>query len=564
MNALLIHHDNLPSPLVYKFEHTFKLQAKGPNIDGQIHQQLDTRLDSQSYEVIFLPFNLSKTNYLELLGLRVALHIRLTPAFGHTKIPIVFIGHETKEHIAKLSDLGMLLFTTGFFATNKFDYNSLVKEYDWIRQNWRPKVSPVLSENEYNTFLHKVPIAAPANYQSHHSVDNELALLRWSEYLQCDHQINEVKKRLQTGLYFKYIKTLYPAKPISPGKPYPIKGKAKVLLIDDEAGKGWQQFYDYLFQLSPGISCQSLEIDYQSIAKNITAAIQKIKAYNPDVVLLDLRLCDADFSEASQADPTQLTGYQLLQQIKKLNQGIQVIITTASNKVWSYESTLKAGANGYIIKRGVSDVAEDIKNLKGVIENDIARANYLKPVFEKITNAQHNINAAVATGKIDTDFGSELGKFLDMSFQMYASAVQKEDFAFAYLSLFKCLELINNHFVTDIQGCKLKNDEGMRQFEWDIKKFICTEVIPPFADDKKNTLSNFNKIVACYIQLWGGNKNDEFTEDIKYSIERRNKFIHPSGKELKGKFKNEIEDIYKPRGFKKLISQLSIIVNKMS
>lgn len=558
MNALLIHNDYLTARLASQFEQSFKLQAKGGNIDDQIHKQLSSILNTQSYQAIYLPFHFSNNNHRELLGLRIALHIRLTPEFGHVKTPIVFIGHETKGQIAKLSDLGMLLFTTGVFTSNKFDYNSLVKEYDWITQRWRPKISPVLNENEYHKFLHKVPIAAPANYQSHHSVDNELALLRWSEYLQCDHQINEVKQRLQTGLYFKYIKALHPAKPISPGKPYLIKGKAKVLLIDDEANKGWQQFYDCLFQLSPGISCQSLEIDYQSMADSITAAIQKIKAYNPDVVLLDLRLCDEDFSEACQTDPTQLTGYQLLQNIKAFNQGIQVVITTASNKVWSYKSTLKAGANGYIIKQGVSDAAEDIKNLKGVIENAIARANYLKPVFEKITNAQQKINAAVATGKIDADFGNELDKFLDISFQMYASAIHEEGFAFAYLSLFKCLELIGNYFVrqdSESKVWKLRGGLDLKYFQWSSKDKKYDEVTA-----EKPII--FQKIAACCFQLWGFDIEQDkyFTGAINNSIKRRNQFIHPSNQEQKEWFKK----IYTSEGFRELIGQLSKIIDKMS
>ena len=46
----------------------------------------------------------------------------------------------------------------------------------------------------------------------------------------------------------------------------------------------------------------------------------------------------------------ELTGIKILEYIKSLNKGIQVIITTASNKIWNYENS--SNANGYILKQG--------------------------------------------------------------------------------------------------------------------------------------------------------------------------------------------------------------------
>lgn len=567
MNALLIHNDLLPTQLINQFNHTFRfdssIEINGIEFDNGAHQQLSKTLTNSNYEVIFLPFSLSNNNSRDMSGLRVALHIRLSPELNHQYTPIVFIGKETKEQVAKLSDLGGILFTTGIFNTSMFDVQSLQKKYTEITQNWKPEGSALLNVEEYQRFLNRVHITPPANYQSHHSIDNELALLRWSEYLGCDQQIEEVKQRLQTGLYFKYIKALHPTPSSTSGIPDPIKGKASILLIDDEVKKGWGNFYSCLFKFNNCIRLDVLDIDYNSFSSTqITKqAEQQAKEGTPDVVLLDLRLCDADFSKETQSNPQQLTGYQVLKKVKELNQGIQVIITTASNKVWNYESVLGAGANGYILKQGVSDVKEDIKNLKNVLEDAIKKANYLKPTFEIVKISKNELEHKMTLGMVDESLGRELVKFLDMSYQMYSSASTKESFAFAYLSLFKCLELIANHWVyKENNTWKINGGESLKNYYWDHNNQAYQEKIPAGFDEKRSP-STFQKIAGCSFQLW--EMDTTFVKQIYTSIRRRNEFIHPSKSELVGWLRQEVTKTYTPEGFQLLLTQLSEIVQKL-
>ena len=121
MNALLIHNDNLPTTLINGFNNHLKFdigQAKilefDFSFDREVYNQLNPVFKSKNFNVIFIPYSLSLNNYLELSGLRLALHIRLTQMWNHRYIPIVFIGHETKEQIAKLTDYGGFLFSSGF------------------------------------------------------------------------------------------------------------------------------------------------------------------------------------------------------------------------------------------------------------------------------------------------------------------------------------------------------------------------------------------------------------------------------------------------------------------
>jgi CheY-like chemotaxis protein len=382
---------------------------------------LEGNLSTKQFDAIFIPYSLSNQNYLELSGIRLALHIRLSPEFNHSRVPIVFIGHETREQIAKLTEFASFLFTSGVFSTMKFEFKNLLKISEWLANNWKPDGTvSLLTNDDYRVFLNRVKIEPPSNYLSHHSIDNELALLRWSEYLKCDGRISEVKDNLQSGLYFKYHRVLHPVNPPGKGSPYLISGRGKVL-IDDESGKGWTDFYEFFFQnniRNGTIEFESLEVDFKSLSQDeiIEAAMKKVEEFEADVVLLDLRLCDKDFNTNPQLALEDLTGYTILEEIKKINRGIQVIITTASNKVWSYQLTHELGANGYIVKRGDSDAAEDVKSLKRIIEACIVRASYLKSACRLSNLLEDSLDGAVKGKKVVKNFGKELIQLLNLSF----------------------------------------------------------------------------------------------------------------------------------------------------
>ena len=75
---------------------------------------------------------------------------------------------------------------------------------------------------------------------------------------------------------------------------------------------------------------------------------EKVNDENPiDVFIIDLRLHDDDFIDKNSDD---LTGLILIKHIKKLNPGIQIIISTASNKVWNIQKCLALGAGQYVVK----------------------------------------------------------------------------------------------------------------------------------------------------------------------------------------------------------------------
>lgn len=564
-NCLLIHNDNLPSNVLDSFGDQVKFdipQSKtlehGYSFDREAHRQLGNALKDKKYDIIFLPYYLSDQNYLELSGLRLAAHIRLTSDFNHQYAPIVFIGNETPEQIAKLSEAGSILFTSGIFSTKKQNIESLKAQHAWISENKKQ-----ISSTEYSRFLERIKISPPANYASHHSIDNELALVRWFKYLKCDDQIPNVKENLQSRLYFKYQKALKPVEPSGEGKAYCINKKAKILLIDDEAEKGWKDFYECFFEHSPKITINTLSTDFKLLNQQdiIEAARKKVEQFDADLVLLDLRLCDMDFDTDPQPEPKDLTGYKILEEIKKINKGSQVIITTASNKVWNYQSTSEIGANGYIVKRHDSDVDEDIKNLKNTIQSAVERADYLKPTWSVIYSLKDSLDRAIRDKKLDNSFGRELISLLDISFNLYDNASTPNDFAYVYLSLFKCLELVANELTFQKGGTwSVIGPEPLKHFRYDKETYNYQEISP--TSFKNNLPSTFQKITGLCFQLWNYQQTE--VQKLYYSIRRRNEFIHPSENELTPKLKSECDKIFRPVGYSILLNQLSAFGNKIT
>lgn len=141
---------------------------------------------------------------------------------------------------------------------------------------------------------------------------------------------------------------------------------ANILLIDDNAENGWMSVYRHIF---PNATIQSVELlnEYEkSIDKLyyyfIKPAINNIYQ-TTSLIFLDLRLFEAEESERS-IDVENLSGKLMLEKIREDFKGIPIIITTASNKVWTFQRLVNAGTDAYWVKEGFDEqrTAEDSVN----------------------------------------------------------------------------------------------------------------------------------------------------------------------------------------------------------
>lgn len=543
--------------LLYEYE-----RVNSKNIDSWLHHTAETiydvffenEPDVINNSILYIPTVLEKDNAAEYFGVRLATHIRLMDDIQYSSIPIVLMGIEPVADFIRRSSLSTILHLPNTYYID-FSHQALS---DFIRT----KSKVFLEKKRQIEFRHlkKLNIQPPSNYSSHHSIDNELALLRWSLYTGLDSpEIQKMIDKLKKQLYFKYILKLYPVELPNDNKRFLLETEnaTKILLVDDEANKGWDEFYKQFFQLTPSITYKSLDINFQKGRDKILQDLQEnLETFDPDVVLLDLRLHDADFKDGIKAED--LTGYKVLKAIKEKNRGIQVIITTASNKVWNYEPLMNAGANGYIIKNGYSDVKDDIDRLKAIIEITIKRSGYLKPVWAKKEKIISNLKSFENPDR--KDFISEATNQLELAYKLLDSAIDKEDFAYAFITLYPIIEKIANEFIEKQKGIwKIKDGDDLKKWEWDKENGMYIDN----GDASDSKLPVWQKIAGLFFQKWKQNDH-KFIKQVYHLIEKRHGFVHKDDSILnktdkKGNFLNH--DIYSEEGFIKLLNAISRLIN---
>jgi CheY-like chemotaxis protein len=321
--------------------------------DGELTQKL------KDIDIVFIKASLSP-NYLEYLGIRLGYHIRLSKSLGiRANIPIVFIAEETFQFLGLTCQEPSILFTSGIYLIKEAidDYHKVLR---WYNEGY---LKPL---EDFSSFISSIRIDPPANYDSHHSIANEWALARYFSMLEIDGQDAKYKRLKDKISRLDYIKTLHfkfteatgSRQRFNPKKHSytpTIRGieNKRIAVIDDEINKGWLAFYDYLINKSNGTTIAFDDFKKDEKRDSLVQRLQswlnnQVETDNPvDVFIVDLRLHDDDFSEVNFDN---LSGISIIKQIKKANPGIQIVVSTASNKVWNYQECFKYGVTHFVIK----------------------------------------------------------------------------------------------------------------------------------------------------------------------------------------------------------------------
>jgi hypothetical protein len=221
------------------------------------------------------------------------------------------------------------------------------------------------SSKHYAEMVSKLNIKAPANYATHHSVANIWGVQRWSEMLQYD--IKSKDDDLKDQLFYKCLRARI-------GEPQKFNSKwrkekpsllsfgfnpdenYKIAYIDDEYDKGWNSLLSNIFQSQHVDFLPFTEFEEGLGKKDLVTRIKSfIDSCDADCYILDLRLHESDFD--NDIDNDTLTGHEIARYIKRKNIANQIVIFTASNKVWNLKEELhKIGASGYVIKESPEQV----------------------------------------------------------------------------------------------------------------------------------------------------------------------------------------------------------------
>ena len=420
------------SNVTFKTLNTFQLGEKGEkemfdNISSYI--PLDT-------DAIIIDVDSTKTPDACLtytLAIRLSLHEKKKAALA----PVIFMSSLTQD-IFKNSPYSSLLQTKGVsFETPLYTPTAV------------ELMKPLTPRDYHPGFLDFIKVK-PNSTVGRHSIANQWGADVLNRVALGGETSNSLILNARKSLYFKYIHSLtldertinaicsdsVQESEISTMKSIDGQGK-KILLIDDEADKGWDDVLRKMMPNSEFKTIQEQVSDYDSLSDDAKNTIESGKY---DLIFLDLRMNGV--LEEDTLNPTKFSGMRILETIKKQNKGNQVIMFTASNKAWNMKALMDAGADGYYIKESPeyafpnSYSISNANELSQCIIRCLERA-YLRDVYIKIKKVKELISKSSLYGE-RTD---EVLSSIDIAFDLLAKSDDRNEYkAYSFLQLFLAIE----------------------------------------------------------------------------------------------------------------------------
>ncbi|MBK8735667.1 MAG: response regulator [Saprospiraceae bacterium] len=533
-----------------------KFEYSNQSKDEDIHRWLIANTDLLLHaERLIIPVRLGNED-AEHMGLYIGLHIRLTKELEAIRfLPILFVSKQTKEDILynqinKLKEKsGLLLFTKGSYLVSA----SALDEY----------ITKPLSNLDEQVLLETViPSLNIQNTQDPgHQLANDWGAFRLAKF--AGYTLNLEKP---SSLYFKF-KDSFTNNEIVPNANNTIglfNESCKALLIDDNATSGWSETLKHILRskiVNPG---KSVSLDVITLFDD---ALNYSNYINYDVVFLDLRLLKEEDKSNQINSIDDFTGTKVLKVIKEINPGIQIIIFTASNKVWNIEKLLELGANGYYIKESPEYILstrfskDNYEEFIKTIQTCLLRKP-LKQIYTLSQNIKSIITTLVKNKKIDKSFGKSVQQYIELANKIIDAARTENDYAMGYLVLFKCIELINDNYIAEDTPTNwiITNDSPLKQFRYNKGNNTAASVSP--ISFTNNLPSTFEKIAGITSQVLGFTNVDVL--DLYHNVQRRNKFIHPDESGTLTPIQlGENKMIFTYEGYTKLIKSLDLIFSKL-
>ena len=540
--------------------------------DADFHDFIIKIFDNYDIDKLIIPVSLGNGGGT-FRGLKLAMHLRLTREIGVKRlIPIVLVSDLDFDDIMMRAkndylNLNYLLLTEGVALVEKH-----VDNIKAVVDTMNP-----ISPNKYPTdVLGRLKIV-PSEIIGKHSLANQWGAFRLDEIAQTN-ALNIRKELLnrQKELYFKFIRCLnddieVTTKSTTVVSPMLIESSGKrILLIDDEADKGWSDVLTQLFDKG----------DVHFIKKNTftqfdTDARDRILNEDWDLILLDLRLNPEEEEKPAfiaEGDINKYSGTQLLKVIKTKNRGTQVIIFTASNKAWNMKALLDLGADGYFIKESpelgfsYQFSKENVKNFIKNAESCLSK-NYLRDIYSrKLTIEGILDNQKTGNSQDYQDFLDELKIQIHISYDLLYKATSKVNFAYAYISLFRLIELIdskNSDLIDEINGIWIfsNSNSNLMNYNWNETANNLQGGTSIYQSSKKP--SPFLLMTNIYMQLHTlslplNTSEKSYIEKLYWATLRRNKYLHFD--ELKPHQQPKVEKIHTEIGYLELLTTIEGIL----
>ena len=534
----------------------YENQDKDQAIEGWLIKIFEQH---KNIEKIVIPVKLGKDD-VDNTGLRVGIHIRLTEKLNTNRfVPLIFLSETSKEsliadQISSRREKTATILNTPNCKVVPFDV-------DTIKEALANFKKP-LDEKRFK--IEGLPkLIIETHRDRGHQLANEWGCIRLANL--AGFALSQI---VSADLYFKYrlvsMQAEVDSQPIIPRNL--LRKDMNVLLIDDNAKKGWEEVTKKV--LNKYIVDSSYKVNIATIESVEDFQKQKNDIEKFDIVFLDLRLSKDEDNPSRGIKIEDFSGSKLLKEIKGVNRGIQTIILTASNKAWNMKYLLDIGADGYYIKESPEIIVtndfskESFSNFIDSVKKCLTR-QYLKSFFSShkaiISKVERLITST--TNNQFKEMLEEIQKYLEVSFEMVYGASNESDetkgkdlFGYAYLSLFRVVESINKYFVDNSGVATFPNycfDENNL-----INKPILNQTF--IKGNNVSKLFEFGALAWISIDKLILNSNS-FLKQIFWAVKRRNKFIHADILTL-GELKTECDKIYTHKGYEELLNILEKII----
>ena len=470
--------------------------------DAKIHDFLSTAFPEEVSVLVL------DTDADPGLFLRMAFHFRLSESLpGNSKYaPIVFVSDWKLEKLVKRGTGGQIFMTDGVYLCQRSLLSEKLRSYTGLDAN-----------SFRGGFLDRISIPAPKG--SNHSLANQWGASRLYMIIKGQKAEKDAFKSFQDihkDLYFKYVMQRIPPSILKANgskEEYKVRrstGK-QILLIDDEAEKGWTKTLSLLFPMSrfdpkENVISESV-LNYESFSEE---ARQKIESGKYDLVLLDLRL--GGIQEDYVVIPEDMSGYKVLRKIKELNRGTQVIMLTASNKAWNLKALMHPnyGADGYFVKESPEyEFSDDLsaENLRSLIKDAerCMQRGYMRSFWDFVRSFESQEDKLI----------QEVRAQLNIAFDMVSRADTPDQFPYAYLALYQVVEIVASSLTECVTNTDPhRPDTKLLQIigSGPVKEIVHPsggEIVTrqkPFAFHlvaKNGIFPVKDKLVALYLQKWG-------------------------------------------------------------
>ena len=504
-----------------------------PTSHKEIHDFMASNLSGEDIDVLIL--DLEKDVYF---CLDLAMHLRLSLDNLHLNslCPLVFISDLEIDSLLKVSNSAQIFLTEGVYVMPASE----------VRQGLR-NVHPLKAEDYYSGFLSKVTIAPPSYSENDpHGLANQWGACVMLRAILGDDTPNDIPEKLAASkkeLYFKYILActvddvqalLFPSKVVNAQPPLTVDAKGKrILLVDDMATEGWLYSLNKFFVGADIDVIDEIVTRFDNLSQD---SKRKLRDNDYDLYLLDLRL--GGIQEERIYDTNAFSGKEVLDYIKTINRGRQVIMFTASNKAWNFKTLLdpSSGANGYYIKESPSYKFSEsfskksIQALREEVYNCFER-NYLKDIYS--FKEDYFVGVEGSNSMFD-----ECRFQLDMAFDLADKASSEGQYRYAFISVFQSFEIISKHLV-DVQNSETRKIMLMRSpdemsvfhvraihpdlFNW---LLYVQDAAVEFERKPNQSFSQFDKLAAVYLQYLN-KKDDGVLLLLNQLIQIRNRIMHP-------------------------------------